>query len=140
MKKLLFLLLFLFPGIVCAADITSKEQLNQRGITIGVSQGSVIENFIKREFPNASIAYYTDGGVLGYQAVAVGKIDAYVADLRQMEMSLEGGFSGAHLLDETMNETLKTAIPRLGSLRSRRFLIWRKELMSFFQNFVIMVR
>ena len=109
-KLLLFLLLFLFPGIVCAADITSKEQLNQRGITIGVSQGSVIENFIKREFPNASIAYYTDGGVLGYQAVAAGKIDAYVADLRQMEMSLEGGFSGAHLLDETMNETLKTAI------------------------------
>ena len=116
MKKKLFILclclcLFsLLPGIARAADITSKEQLNQPGITIGVSQGSVVENFIKREFPNASIAYFTDGGVLGYQAVAAGKIDAYVADLRQMEMSIEGGFSGVHLLSETMNETLKTAV------------------------------
>ena len=116
MKKKLFILclclcLFsLLPGIARAADITSKEQLNQPGITIGVSQGSVIEYFIKREFPNASIAYYTDGGVLGYQAVAAGKIDAYIADLRQMEMSIEGGFSGVHLLSETMNETLKIAV------------------------------
>ncbi|MBQ6519783.1 MAG: transporter substrate-binding domain-containing protein [Anaerolineaceae bacterium] len=113
MKKffiLILLLTILIPGIAQAADITSKEQLNHRGIIIGVSQGSVIENFIKREFPNASLAYFTDGGVLGYQAVAAGKIDAYAADLRQMELSLEGGFSGVHLLDETLNETMKTAV------------------------------
>lgn len=112
MKKILlfFVILFLFQDVVFGAEITSKEQLNQQGITIGVSQGSVIENFIKREFPKASIAYFTDGGVLGYQAVAAGKIDAYIADWRQMELSIEGGFSGVHLLDDAMNETMKTAV------------------------------
>ena len=111
MKKIfLLLILFLFPGVVSGVEITSKEQLNQPGITIGISQGSVTEEIVKRELPEASLAYFTDGGATGYNAVAIGKIDAYVADLRQMEMSIESGLQGVHLLDETMDEKLQTAI------------------------------
>ena len=114
MKKrmLCFLLLFLllWAGTACAESvITSLEQLNATGITIGVSQGSIAELVLKRELPLAEVNYFTDK-FMGYTAVAQGKIDAFAYDRRQMELSIENGQKGVHLLEETLDETMKIAV------------------------------
>ena len=105
---LLFLLLW--SGAACAESaLTSLEQLNATGITIGVSQGNVAELILKKELPLATVSQFNDK-FMGYTAVAQGKIDAFAYDRRQMEMSIENGQKGVHLLEETLNETMKIAV------------------------------
>ena len=81
MNKRLFVMiaaLFLLLGFARAeGEIVSKEQLNEPGRKIGVSQGSAAEAAVMAELPEADIVYYTDN-LLGYTAVAQGKIDAFV--------------------------------------------------------------
>ena len=111
MKRVLLLFLFIiFSKITYASDvITSKTQLNDPGITIGISQGSVAELYIKNEIPKAFIAYFTDN-FMGYEAVSAGKIDAFIYDQRQMQMAIENGLRGVHLLEDTMDGTIKIAV------------------------------
>ena len=113
MKKNIILIIFLLLtvfGSVCEADeITSKAQLNEPGRMVGVSQGSVAEIYVENELPNAKIVYFTDN-FMGYDAVGSGKIDAFVYDKRQMELAIANGLKGVHLLDETMDETIKIAV------------------------------
>ncbi len=127
MKKFgLFILVFLlfFIGKICSAEeITSKAMLNRPGITIGISQGSLIEDPLRAEFPNASLAYYTDN-FMGYESVAAGKIDAFIYDRRQMEISIKNGLAGVHLLNENLDGTLKIAagissVSKIPDLESR---------------------
>ena len=110
MKKLLVLLAVL---LLCAAsahaEITALSQLNVLGMTVGVGQGSAAEDAVMKELPEATIVYFTDN-LLGYTAVAQGKIDAYVYDLVQMQLTIDNGLKGVHLLSETMNETVKIAV------------------------------
>ena len=111
-KSFIFMMVFflIFTGKICAAEeITSKAQLNRPGMTIGISQGSLIEDPLREELPNVSIAQFTDN-FMGYEAVASGKIDAYVYDRRQMELSIMNGMKGVHLLDENLDGTLKIAV------------------------------
>ena len=103
--------------------IESKEQLNEPGRVIGISQGSAAEEAIMSELPKASIAYYTDN-LLGYTAVAQGKIDAYIYDLVQMQLTIDSGMVGVHLLPEVMDETVKIAVgysdvSRIDNLKDR---------------------
>ncbi len=114
MKKgvlcVLLLFLLLWSGAACAESaITSLEQLNAAGITIGVSQGNVAELILKKELPLATVSQFNDK-FMGYTAVAQGKIDAFAYDRRQMEMSIENGQKGVHLLEETLNGTMKVAV------------------------------
>ena len=113
MKSRLFAMiaaLFLLSGIVRAeAEITSKAQLNEPGRKIGISQGSAAEAAVRSEMPEADIAYFTDN-LLGYTAVAQGKIDAFVFDLVQMQLTIDNGMTGVHLLPEVMDETVKIAV------------------------------
>ena len=111
MKRVLLLFLFIiFSKITYASDvITSKTQLNDPGITIGISQGSVAELYIKNEIPKAFIAYFTDN-FMGYEAVSAGKIDAFIYDQRQMQMAIKNGLRGVHLLEDTMDGTIKIAV------------------------------
>jgi polar amino acid transport system substrate-binding protein len=110
---LLILLMLAVPLLSLPAyaedGIQSIAELNSRDVTIGVSPGSAGERAVRAELPEAKLAFYDDK-FMGYEAVAHGKIDAFVYDLRQMEMSIENGQQGVHLLDETMGETVEIAL------------------------------
>ena len=113
MRKRIFTLLFallLLGGLALAeGDITSKAMLNAPGRRIGVSQGSAAEEAVASEFPEATIVHYTDY-LLGYTAVAQGKVDAFVADSVQMQLTIDNGMTGVHLLPEVMNTMVKIAV------------------------------
>ncbi len=106
---LLMALLLSLPFFACAEDeITSLAQLNDRNRRIGTGQGTAAAISIRSEFPLAEIVYYPDHQA-GYLAVAQGKIDAYVFDQNQMRIAIEEGFSGVHLLNETLTSTVQIA-------------------------------
>ena len=99
------------PGARAAADevITSREQLNQPGRKIGVGTGSASAEIAEKEFPNATIVYFTEN-VSAYQNVAQGKADAYVFERSQMQLALDNGLQGVHLLDENLEEKIHIAV------------------------------
>ena len=120
MNKRLFVMiaaLFLLLGFARAeGEIVSKEQLNEPGRKIGVSQGSAAEAAVMAELPEADIVYYTDN-LLGYTAVAQGKIDAFVYDRVQMQLTIDNGLTGVRLLPEFMDEAVKIAVGYSGVSR-----------------------
>lgn len=131
-------LLLLWAAAFCAraesaAPITSREQLNQESMTIGVSTGTISETTVMNELPKAKIAYYNDN-FLGYADVASGKIDAFVYDLRQMKLAVQNGLPGVLLLEETMEQRNQIAvglsdispIPDLAD-KTNRFIAEMKE-------------
>ena len=87
----------------------SLEDLNSEDRLIGISTGSVTEEYLQREAPNAVICYYDDK-FMGFTDVANGKIDAFVYDYRQMELAIQNGQKGVRLLDECLAETMKIAV------------------------------
>ena len=99
------------PGAWAAADevITSREQLNQAGMKIGVSTGSASAEIAEKEFTNAEIVYFTEN-VSAYEAVAQGKADAYVFERAQIQLALDSGLQGVHLLDDNMEESIRVAV------------------------------
>ena len=98
---IIFLILVTSIGLYSYAEsgekITSKQQLNNPDITIGTGDGSAAVNVIKRELPDANIAYFE--AVQGYQTVAQGKIDAYIFERLPMEKAMDHGLEGVKLLD-----------------------------------------
>ena len=101
-------LLLLFAAPV-QAEITEAAQLNAPGRTVGVSQGSVAEATAKELLPQANIAYFDDK-MLGFTAVAQGKIDAFLYDRIQMQLAIENGQPGVHLLEESLGEPVRIAV------------------------------
>ena len=112
-KRLLFCLLTILVLTICAAKaesvITSAEQLNSPGIKIGVSQGATAEPIVRKCLPQADIDYYTDN-FIGYISVAQGKIDAYVYDHTQMQLAIDNGQTGVHLLEETLGDPVQIVV------------------------------
>ena len=68
---LLVLLLVLAGAAVAEGEITSKAQLNQPGMRVGVGTGTTAAMMIEEEFPNAELVYLE--GADGYEAVALGR-------------------------------------------------------------------
>ena len=102
--------MILLAGLALAeGNPGSKADLNQSERRIGISQGSAAEAAVASEFPEAAIVYYTDN-LLGYTAVAQGKLDAFVFDQVQMQLTIDNGLTGVHLLPEVMDETVKIAV------------------------------
>ena len=89
--------------------VTSKEQLNQPGMKVGVSTGSASMLIAEKELPNATLCYY-ENDATAYEAVVQGKIDAYVYARRPMQLAIDSGLKGARLLDENMTEALHIAV------------------------------
>ena len=113
MKRLLTCLLvlcaMLFPLRAMAADeITAKEQLNDPGRKVGVGLGSASTLIVEEELPKAEIQYFEGGEA--FEALATGKIDAYVFDRRQLQLALDSGRTGMHLLEENMDGTVHVAV------------------------------
>ena len=102
-------LLLLGSPALAAEEPFTKESLNAPGRRIGVSQGSAAEAAVPAELPEATVVYFTDN-LLGFTAVAQGKVDAYVYDLVQMQLTIDHGMTGVHLLPEVMDQTVKIAV------------------------------
>ena len=109
MILLLLLMLVLSRVTFAESTISSKAQLNQSGMKVGVSTGSASVLIAEKELPNAQLMYYEDDAT-GYEAVAQGKLDAYIFERVQMQMAIDNGRKGVHLLDENMGETVKIAV------------------------------
>lgn len=105
---LLVLLLVLAGAAVAEGEITSKAQLNQPGMRVGVGTGTTAAMMVEQEFPNAELVYLE--GADGYEAVALGRIDAYVYERQQMELAIASGRKGVHLLDENMEGAVSIAV------------------------------
>lgn len=55
LSVLVCLLLLLTLPLAASAEITSKAQLNNESITVGVGQGTTAELAVKEELPNAGV-------------------------------------------------------------------------------------
>ncbi|MBQ7520854.1 MAG: transporter substrate-binding domain-containing protein, partial [Clostridia bacterium] len=102
------IILFTLPGLA-EKEIAAWAQLNERGITVGVDQGSAAELTVRELLPQATVAYFTDK-FMGYTAVAQGKIDAFVYDRLQMQLAIEEGQTGVRLLDENLGDMVKIGV------------------------------
>lgn len=110
-------------------EITSRQQLNNPDITIGTGDGSAAVNVIKKELPDANIAYLE--AVQGYQTVAQGKIDAYIFERLPMEKAMDHGLEGVRILDENMEEQLNIAV---GISPNCKIPDFENELNSFIKS------
>ena len=111
MKRLFFLwmtLLLLLAG-TALAEITSVEQLNRSGITVGTELGCAAGGVIRKGLPEARLEAYNDKS-LGYFDVARGKLDAFIFDRLQLELAMQNGVAGVHLLDENLDDAVKVAV------------------------------
>ncbi|MBE5846404.1 MAG: transporter substrate-binding domain-containing protein [Lachnospiraceae bacterium] len=91
-----------------AKTITSKADLNSEDIRIGVGEGGFAEQTVEHEFPKAQRLYMSH--IDGLQAVAQGKIDAFVFERNQLEYAIATGRTGVRLLDENMEEENHIAV------------------------------
>ena len=82
--------------------------LSEKGIRIGVGNGTVHELLVSEMFPDAEMLYYDK--LNGFAAVAQGKIDAYIYDKKQMELAVANGLKGVRILDRTLGEPTKIAV------------------------------
>ena len=91
--------------------ITSLEQLNAPGRKIGVMSDTAEDRLVMEYLPLAQIEYVKDN-ISAYTAVSQGKLDAFVYDKRQMELSIQNGQQGVRVLDDTLGEgnTIAVAI------------------------------
>ena len=90
------------------AAVESKAQLNDKSMKVGVGEGSASMLIVEKELPNAEMVYLD--GVSAYEAVAQGKLDAYVYERTQMQMAIDNGLKGVKLLDENMDESVHIAV------------------------------
>ncbi len=126
MKTLLFSVVFaLFAGCVpctgvpvsaaeasAAAEgsgITGKEDLNRPDRRVGISVGSSSMGIAQRELPKAEFVYFDENST-AYEAVAMGKIDAYIFERSQLEYAIRSGRRGVHLLEEDLDERVRIAV------------------------------
>ena len=106
----LALVLLATAGFACAeATITEKDQLNQSGMKVGVGTGSASVLIAENELPNAELVFLDDNAT-AYEAVAQGKLDAYIYERSQMQLAIDTGLSGVHLLDQDMDEQVHIGV------------------------------
>ena len=108
-----FALLFVMLSFMSAVTAVygSEDQfafLTEPGVRVGVSTGSIQEQVVKDLYPEAKIYYIEKFS--GYEALAQGKIDAYVYDRKQMELALENGLEGVRLLDGSIGDPTRIAV------------------------------
>ncbi len=108
-----FTLLFVMLSFVTTATAVygSEDEfafLAEPGVRVGVSNGTIQEQLVRDRYPEAKIYYMEKFS--GYEALAQGKIDAYIYDRKQMELALENGLEGVRLLDGTIGDPTRIAV------------------------------
>ncbi len=113
--KIILALAMILSGIIGASAfagskdiIEFKAQLNDKSMNVGVGEGSASMLIVEKELPEANMVYLD--GVSAYEAVAQGKLDAYVYERAQMQLAIDSGLKGVRLLDENMDESLHIAV------------------------------
>ena len=109
-------LLLLFPGVLphtsfaesSGPGVEMEIDLSVKGLRIGVSAGSVQEKLVRELYPDADIRYYEK--VDGCTALALGKIDCYVYDKKQLEITAANGLAGIRVLDQTVGKGFDIAL------------------------------
>lgn len=97
-----------FSGCRRNADITSADQLNRRGIKVGVATDTTEFALVKKYYPKAELVYFKDD-LAAYTSVAQGKVDAYVYNWVSMHTAILNGLKGVRLLGDTVGEGNKGA-------------------------------
>ena len=108
-----FALLFVMLSFMSAVTAVygSEDQfafLTEPGVRVGVSNGTVLEQLVRNRYPEAKI-YYLEK-LSGYEALAQGKIDAYIYDRKQMELALDNGLEVVRLLDGSIGDPTRIAV------------------------------
>ena len=107
---LLVLILLTLASAAWAEDaVTDIAQLNRAGMKVGVNTGSASSLIAEKAFPDAEIVYYEDNAT-AYEAVAQGKLDGYAYARKTMQLAIDSGRAGVHLLDKDLDETVKVAV------------------------------
>ena len=88
--------------------ITSIQQLNNPGYTITVSAAGAFLEAVQRDIPNAKRIYLD--GQPAYDAVRMGKVDAYAFDRVQMEIAIAEGLRGVRILPGSIGERNEIAV------------------------------
>ena len=91
-----------------SAEAGETDFLYEKGIRIGVGTGTMSEQFVREELPDAQLFYY--GKYEGYKAVEEGRLDAYLYEKKQMEIAIKNGVSGVRVLDSTVGESVSIAL------------------------------
>ena len=94
----------------CSAKepITSIQQLNDPAFTITVTDKGAYFDVIKKEFPKAKIIYLE--GQPAYDAVKMGRADAYAYSRVQMEIAIADGLSGVKILPGNVGDKVEIAV------------------------------
>ena len=106
---LALILLTLASAAWAEGAITDIAQLNRAGMKVGVNTGSASSLIAEKVFPDAEIVYYEDNAT-AYEAVAQGKLDGYAYARKTMQLAIDSGRAGVHLLDKDLDETVKVAV------------------------------
>ncbi|MBQ9482947.1 MAG: ABC transporter permease subunit [Ruminiclostridium sp.] len=85
------------------------DKLNSPDRTIGAGTGSAGMYAAEKAFPNANILNF-NSHITGYEAVRLGKIDAYVHERLQMQIAIDNGLDGVILLPETIGDKTDIAV------------------------------
>ena len=84
-------------------QITSFEQLDKKGVIIGVPTDCDDDKLVEEKFPNATVKHFNDD-ITGCLAVEGNKITAYVADADGLRVAMDNGVKGVTTLDETLGQ------------------------------------
>jgi len=115
MRKILHILFFAFLIICFSVNVyaetivTSKEQLNDTGMKVGVMTGTAAMFSLEKVLPEAEEVYLDDLPT-AIESVRQGKIDALVYDRMQLEYAIESGAEGVHLIEEDLDEGVPIAV------------------------------
>ena len=90
-------------------QIRSMGQLNDSRYTVGYYVGQSSEAVLPQVLPNARLKPFSDA-VTGYEALRKGQIDGFAFERMQMELAIMSGFTGVHLLPETLGDTVEMAV------------------------------
>lgn len=96
--------------------VTSIQQLNDPAYTVTVSELGAYLEAVKRDLPKAKRIYLS--GQPAYDAVRIGKADAYAFDRMQMEVAIAEGLKGVRILPGSIGEPTKIAV---GLSRASKF-------------------
>lgn len=90
-------------------EITTILELNDEKYTIGVGTGSHAQLLAESELGKAKILYFNSES-LGYNAVKVGQIDAFVFDRVPIQKAVNAGLKGVKILDDNLFEITQVAV------------------------------
>ena len=90
------------------ASEAAELDLSANGLRIGVGTGTIQEQMVRELFPEAQVYHFEK--VDGCTAVAQGKIDCYLFDKKQLEITVKNGMSGVKVLDQTVGGSVDIAL------------------------------